>query len=445
MRCRTVLMMAVFALCSLATHAQRKFDFIIKPDPSRLDVNVILRALTDGTLVGNWDPSSNPGGTRTKPGVAFTFGPTENVPVPCEVNPTIEGQVQSKPTGVFALVLHPESGQAVMLDYFSNLLPYGSVRLPASAEFYTPNGFRTRQPSSTYPPGRFTVPVGDVVVTHLTITQTAAPATGTLTPLGSNSYTFIVTPIVVLYIRAEMGEYVLETTSNPSPLLLTGEVQVSGETATVFSNNAIDWSDEDTLNEPIPRFAMDMPTVLPPGDIAHLLFDLVLREVRTHLNGIFVFSADGVLSYRNVSGQIVLGDYGGDKSGMPVPIEVRGSDTGEPLEIHVVALDSAGEYRFRSALWGTFALSAKASHWLRQSVNNVSLTSDVRVDFYLTNGDIDGDNEVTLFDFGRLVASFGSMPGDSNWNPNADLDGDEEVTLFDFGILVKNFGAIGDE
>ncbi|GIV18466.1 MAG: hypothetical protein KatS3mg023_0217 [Armatimonadota bacterium] len=55
------------------------------------------------------------------------------------------------------------------------------------------------------------------------------------------------------------------------------------------------------------------------------------------------------------------------------------------------------------------------------------------------------DNEVTLFDFGALVAAFGSMPGEGNWNPNADLDGDTEVTLFDFGILVRNFGAIGDE
>jgi hypothetical protein len=67
------------------------------------------------------------------------------------------------------------------------------------------------------------------------------------------------------------------------------------------------------------------------------------------------------------------------------------------------------------------------------------------VDVVLTNGDIDGDNEVTLLDFGALVAAFGSMLGDDNWNPDADLDGDEEVTLLDFGVLVQNFGAIGDE
>ncbi|GIV15904.1 MAG: hypothetical protein KatS3mg022_1339 [Armatimonadota bacterium] len=37
------------------------------------------------------------------------------------------------------------------------------------------------------------------------------------------------------------------------------------------------------------------------------------------------------------------------------------------------------------------------------------------------------------------------MPGDPNWNPDADLDGDDEVTLFDFGILTANFGLIGAE
>jgi hypothetical protein len=52
---------------------------------------------------------------------------------------------------------------------------------------------------------------------------------------------------------------------------------------------------------------------------------------------------------------------------------------------------------------------------------------------------------VTLMDFGALVAAFGSVPGDSNWNPEADLDGDAEVTLLDFGVLVKNFGETGEE
>ncbi|GBC97332.1 hypothetical protein HRbin16_03154 [bacterium HR16] len=108
-------------------------------------------------------------------------------------------------------------------------------------------------------------------------------------------------------------------------------------------------------------------------------------------------------------------------------------------------LDSSGNYAF-ATYPGTYDLAFKASHWLRTVVPNVSVSgSSVTVNVSLTNGDIDGDNEVTLFDFGQLVAAFGSMPGDPNWNADADLDGDTEVTLFDFGVLVRNFGAIGDE
>ena len=59
--------------------------------------------------------------------------------------------------------------------------------------------------------------------------------------------------------------------------------------------------------------------------------------------------------------------------------------------------------------------------------------------------DVDGDNEVTLFDFGELVAAFGTVAGDSAWNADADLDGDGEVSLFDFGVLVRSFGSVGDE
>ncbi len=94
---------------------------------------------------------------------------------------------------------------------------------------------------------------------------------------------------------------------------------------------------------------------------------------------------------------------------------------------------------------GTYDITFKASHWLRKVVPDATISAITLVDVDLLNADIDGDNEVTLFDFGQLVAAFGSLSGDANWNFNADLDGDLEVTLFDFGILVRNFGMIGDE
>ncbi len=114
-----------------------------------------------------------------------------------------------------------------------------------------------------------------------------------------------------------------------------------------------------------------------------------------------------------------------------------------------MAEDASGWRRaFRwSVVTGMQNLAFKASHWLRVVVPGAQVYSSevTGINFALTNGDVDGDNEVIVFDFGALVAAFGSMPGDANWNVEADLDGDEEVTLFDFGILVRNFGAIGDD
>ncbi|GIV15495.1 MAG: hypothetical protein KatS3mg022_0930 [Armatimonadota bacterium] len=145
-----------------------------------------------------------------------------------------------------------------------------------------------------------------------------------------------------------------------------------------------------------------------------------------------------------ISGQVILQDYLADPTDTPVTIELRNPGDTTPLETHIVLLDG-NAYAFSTTRTGTFDVSAKASHWLRQVRGSVSIVGNTIVNFSLINGDVDGDNEVTLFDFGALVAAFGAVPGGSNWNANADLDGDEEVTLFDFGILVRNFGAIGDE
>ena len=146
-----------------------------------------------------------------------------------------------------------------------------------------------------------------------------------------------------------------------------------------------------------------------------------------------------------IRGSVALGDYSGDPSLIPISVRLR--QEGGSEETRTIFTDRNGNY----SLWvepGTYEVSFKASRWLRVNLTGVTLGLAEEVagqDVSLVNGDVDGDNEVTLFDFGALVAAFGSMPGDDNWNANADLDGDEEVTLFDFGILVRNFGAIGDE
>lgn len=63
---------------------------------------------------------------------------------------------------------------------------------------------------------------------------------------------------------------------------------------------------------------------------------------------------------------------------------------------------------------------------------------------YLLLGDVDGDNEVNLFDFGRMVASFGWFAREDPYI-DADLDGATEISLWDFAWLVTHFGLVGDD
>ncbi|MDW8105190.1 MAG: carboxypeptidase regulatory-like domain-containing protein [Armatimonadota bacterium] len=160
---------------------------------------------------------------------------------------------------------------------------------------------------------------------------------------------------------------------------------------------------------------------------------------------------DAILTERvqrfRVSGRVTLSDFVASPEGVPVQVQIRPAGSASPLRSETVLLDGAGRYTLLEVEPGEYDLAFKASHWLRAVVRGVRVVSaDVQgVDVLLPNGDVDGDNEVTLTDFGQLLSAFGSIPGEPAWNPNADLDGDGEVNLVDFGILVRSFGLVGAE
>lgn len=111
-----------------------------------------------------------------------------------------------------------------------------------------------------------------------------------------------------------------------------------------------------------------------------------------------------------------------------------------------VPLGPFGAFAFRTVRRGPNFVLAKASHWLRQStptVISITEAGAAGLAFALINGDVDGDNQVTVFDYDELSAAFDSSEGDANWNPNADLDGDGRVTVFDYDVLSANFDLAG--
>lgn len=124
---------------------------------------------------------------------------------------------------------------------------------------------------------------------------------------------------------------------------------------------------------------------------------------------------------------------------------LRRYETGEVVDEGTLSLDPRG--LTSSMLFGIPApagrywLTVSGKPFLTRTVDTLGGTLRIT----LLAGDIDGDNEVTLFDFGKLVAAFGSTAGEDRYDIDADLDGDGEITLSDFAWLIRNFGLAGDE
>jgi len=56
-------------------------------------------------------------------------------------------------------------------------------------------------------------------------------------------------------------------------------------------------------------------------------------------------------------------------------------------------------------------------------------------------GDVDEDGDTDLTDLAALLAAYGSVPDDPNWNPACDFDDDNDVDLADLATLLANYGC----
>lgn len=286
-----------FALtCVAAARAESvRYDCRFDPARSGLSAHIGLHVGTAGALHGNWDELNNPEGTRTKPGLFGGFGDDENLPVDVSFDFDLGGRVDSATAGAFRLRVKPDRNLIRMADLDADLLAGGPVTLPAEVTLLTDN-FRTRQPDSLYfgdiP---ITLPLGEISLTALRITQTEERVVGSLTPIEGNRFSFIIVPIVNLSGQFTALENTFDLPPTPMPLPLTGEIEIGPIFVHLVSIQPIDLSQSQPLDLELPEFPLDLPTILPPGDTAHLLMNLLLSEVGSVFQGELRAEADGVI------------------------------------------------------------------------------------------------------------------------------------------------------
>ncbi len=144
-----------------------------------------------------------------------------------------------------------------------------------------------------------------------------------------------------------------------------------------------------------------------------------------------------------ISGTLDLNGYTGPAAvpNFSFVIKQGGNDV-ETISVPV-ALD--GTYSFTTTASGTVDVLIDGPKWLNKLVTGVDLSGgSATVNATVTNGDVDNDDSVTIFDYIELSNSFDLFSGDPGFVPGADLDGDESITIFDYIILSNNFDLTGD-
>ncbi|MBS1706436.1 MAG: hypothetical protein JST40_11205 [Armatimonadetes bacterium] len=156
----------------------------------------------------------------------------------------------------------------------------------------------------------------------------------------------------------------------------------------------------------------------------------------------------------NTVGQVKLVNNDGtpysayNRQAVTVTIKYTDPDTGPVEEFHEnIPVNPQGIYSFaRTTNEPINEIKVKTSTFLAKVVANVDLSLGAIPYVTLSlNGDIDGDNVVTIFDYVALSNSFDLFEGNANFDPNADLDADGAVTIFDYLILSENFDKFGED
>jgi hypothetical protein len=281
------------------------YQFAIDSGRSGLTGQFGVGAGASGTLIGNYDINTNPGGTRTKPGLVGPFGSTENVPVPGVFGVGIVGDLDTSSSGGFGIDFDATWQTFRLRDFEMNLLASGSIGAMAGVSIHA-DSFRTRSPDSIFPGIPLELPIGTLLLTDLTLEQIGPGAVGVLTATGVERYEFHVEPMFQVSATVDLLGTVIELPALPVCLPLSGEIEVSGPEAVLTSLETVAWSGSIEPQLPLPQFPLDVPTILPPGETAHLLFDLIVDQLGAEIDAQLATVAVGTLVPEPASALLLL-------------------------------------------------------------------------------------------------------------------------------------------
>ena len=237
------------------------FNFTVTPATSTVSYTVSAAAPFTGNMTG--DTTATPP-TRLKHGSfgfpsvnCGTWTPTinENIVVSGSINASGSGN-NIHPTGAFKLAIDTAANTASAQNLVLNLLGSSTASITASLANFRYETFCSMDPVCSQAfLFAITLPVGNATVSAITAAQTPGIASGTITPNGANSWNFSIPMTAEVSANATFTGSPLPVTPQVLPIVFTGVITVTGNTASMTSTIMLD------LAPPANTTATDLPAL----------------------------------------------------------------------------------------------------------------------------------------------------------------------------------------
>jgi hypothetical protein len=286
----------ISALLPASALLGQTYDFTVSSKLSSVDTSFALTAPLAGTLIGNYDAETNPGGTLTLPGL---FGGSGNNPIPYSSTLSIGSEISAPPSGGFQLSVNTASMSADITGLALDLLGGETIEVGGTLtiEF---NTFRTQQPTSLYIGGiPLPLPLPPIAEITSLIAVQSGPAVGTLIEQSPGIYAFAaLVPVELAAVILVAGEPVGEGAPVSAVLPLGGTLDLTGEGAILSVTAESSAGDEFVIDPPLAfdGIALPVPTILPPGATANLLFGGELPSIALGFDSAVALVAIGSLA-----------------------------------------------------------------------------------------------------------------------------------------------------
>ena len=295
-------MLAITVCAPVVVAAAAPVSFEFDPAASGASGVFTVSADTDGTLIGDFDEATNPGGTQTRPGL---FGGSGNNPIPVTIGIGASAALGTSPSGSFTLDADTDALTLAFGAFEADLLNGETVdsTLALSLLYET---FRTVNPSGLFLGGiPLPIELEAGQLTTLTLAQSAPSAPGGLVPNGDGTFAFAaIIPVTLTLEGTTLGGAPLDPGPADLVLPIAGVYTPAGGGDAARVALSIDLAEfgqtfDTSALPPLPEIPFDLPTLT--GETAGVLLSLAITGLSLEGSGSVAVVADAVPSGCNAA------------------------------------------------------------------------------------------------------------------------------------------------